>query len=91
MAARSQMVSLRRESCGRSHHAWGLIQKKQWCRVAGELQIEVTFADVLHFVRERGAQRGVIPTDGFERQQDAVADGGGRAQIYRETDGETSG
>src|SRR5882757_6523809 len=57
----------------------------------GELQIEVAFADVLRFMRERGAQGGVIPTDGFERQQDAMANGGGRAQIHRETDREASG
>ena len=54
----------------------------------GELQIEVAFANVLRFVRERGAQRGVIPLDRFERQQDAMADGRGRAEVEGEADGE---
>src|SRR6476620_11635247 len=54
----------------------------------GELQIEVTFANVLRFVRECGAQRGVIPLDRFERQQDAMADGSGRAEVDGEADGQ---
>jgi hypothetical protein len=50
----------------------------------GQLQVEVAFADVFGFMRERGAQRGVVPLNGIERQQDAVANGGGRAQIDRQ-------
>ena len=86
MAARSQMVSLRRGELRAKPPGVRADPEEAVMQGCGELQVEVAFADVLRLVRERGAQRGVIPADSFQRQQDAVANGGGGTKIDGEAD-----